>query len=120
GLQLHEAVTKGAGPAAEAIKALGLEAEGADGKIKKSGQFIEELADKYAALEDKSEAGPQLMKLFGEQGLKLIPMLKGGAAGIRAMRAEVEELGFAFDEDFARGAEAFDDNLARLQKGFKG
>src|SRR5690606_10097022 len=28
GLQLHEAVTKGAGPAAEAIKALGLEAEG--------------------------------------------------------------------------------------------
>lgn len=118
-LQLNEAATKGAGPAAEALKVLGLEAKTADGKLKSAGQVIEEVADAIQGM-DVAERNAQLMKLFGEQGVKLVPMLKGGSAGIKAMRAEVEALGFAFDEDFARGAEAFDDNVDRLTKGFKG
>lgn len=118
-LQLNEAATKGTGPAAESLKALGLEAENAEGKLKSSGQIIEEVADAIQGM-DVTERNAQLMKLFGEQGAKLVPMLKGGSAGIRAMRAEVEALGFAFDEDFARNAEAFDDNIDRLKKGFKG
>lgn len=118
-LQLNEAATKGTGPAAEALKALGLEAKTAEGKLKSSGQIIEEVADAIQGM-DAVERNAQLMKLFGEQGTKLVPMLKGGSAGIKAMRAEVEALGFAFDEDFARSAEQFDDNIDRMHKGFKG
>lgn len=118
-LQLNEAATKGAGPAAEALRALGLEAKDSEGKLKTSGRIIEEVADAIQGM-DIAERNVQLVKLFGEQGIKLVPMLKGGSKAIREMRAEVEALGFAFDEDFARNAEKFDDNVDRLKKGLRG
>lgn len=118
-LGLNEVAEKGKGPAAEALKALGIEAEIAEGKFKSSGQVLEEVADAIQGM-DVTKRNAALMKLFGEQGAKLVPMLKGGSAGVRALRNEVEELGFAFDDEFAAGAEEFNDNMTRLTKAGQG
>lgn len=118
-LGLNEVAEKGKGPAAEALKALGIEAEITEGKLKTSGQVLEEVADAIQGM-DVTKRNAALMKLFGEQGAKLVPMLKGGSASVRALRNEVEELGFAFDDEFAAGAEEFNDNMTRLTKAGQG
>lgn len=118
-LGLSEIASKGTGPAAEAFKALGIEAKTSEGKLKSSSAVLEEVADAIQGM-DADKRNAALMKLFGEQGAKLVPLLKGGSAGVRALRKEVEELGFAFDDQFAAGAEEFNDNMTRLTKAGQG
>lgn len=116
---LAEVADKGKGPAAEALEALGIEAKDSEKKLKSSSRVLEEVADAIQGL-DADARNAQLMKLFGEQGAKLVPLLKGGSAGVRALRSEVEELGFAFDDGFAASAEEFNDNMTRLTKAGQG
>lgn len=102
--------------AAAALAAVGVAATDAAGNLRPTEAVIADLADAFAAMEDGPAKTAAAMKLFGESGREMIPLLNGGAAALRAMGDEAERMGLVISEDTFRNAEVFNDNLTRLQK----
>ena len=72
------------------------------------------VADGFSKLEATAQTGTA-MKIFGEQGQALVPMLSEGRAGIEAMMNEAKSLGYVFDEQAAKAAANFRDANTRLE-----
>lgn len=117
---ISDTATKGAGPAAEAFRKLGIEVKDSSGQLRGVTPVLDEVIDQLAGLENTTERNGILMGLFGEQGARLNPLFSQGAEGVRKARAELDELGFAFSDDFARQSEDFGSNLTRLERGVRG
>jgi hypothetical protein len=99
-----------------AFDALGISVKNTDGTLKSSQQVMTEVAGKFGGMEDGAGKTALAMAIFGKSGAELIPMLNGGAEGLKAMTDEADELGLVIDSKTARAAEAFNDNLTRLGK----
>ena len=113
---MAEAAT-GAGPMADKYAKLGISLRNADGTIKSSGAVLGELADRFAAMPDGVEKTALATDIFGKKlGAEMIPLLNGGAAGLKAMGDEAEALGLVMGSELAKQSEAFNDNLERLSK----
>ena len=106
---------QGAEAPIEAFGALGISVRNADGSIKTVSQALPEIADKFERMRDGPEKTALSMKLLGKSGMDLIPMLNGGAAGLKEMTDEAKALGLVISTDTGRTAEAFNDNLTRLK-----
>lgn len=102
------------GEAREAFKSLGINVKDANGNLKSSDALMLEIADKFAGMEDGAGKTALAMRLFGESGIKMIPMLNTGSNGIRQMADEARKLGLVISQETAAGAEAFNDNLTRM------
>ena len=113
GKQISDAAS-GTGEAVGAFNAMGISVKDANGQLKSSEQVFREVAEKFASYEDGAGKSALAAKIFGEEGLKLIPLLNSGAEGLAAMEAEARGLGITMDTSAAKAAEAFNDNLSRL------
>lgn len=102
------------GDAKDAFKALGISIENSSGQLKPTERVIEELADKFADMEDGAGKTAIAVKIFGRAGSDLIPLLNGGAAGLRAAADEAKRFGVLVGQDAAKAAEEFNDNITRL------
>lgn len=90
---LATAATSG-GPAADALKRLGLDA----GKLA-NGDVIEgftAISDKLSEIKNPAERAQASVAIFGEEGLKMGSLLSQGSEGIAKARAEAEKLGLTF------------------------
>lgn len=117
------AMAGGAGenmPAAMALNALGISATDATGKVKASSDVLLEVATKFSTYEDGANKASLAMALFGEQGVKLTPLLNRGAAGISELTAEAERLGVVIDGDTARVAKEFNEVMGKLEASGRG
>jgi hypothetical protein len=124
--QLETSITKlnkamkdsleGTGAGAEAFKVLGVNVKNADGTLRDSYSVFTDVADAFAGMEDGATKAALAQEIFGKSGTKLIPLLNGGAEGLADMRREAEQLGQVIDSETGLAAEAFNDNLTRLQK----
>lgn len=115
-----EAGDSAKGPAADAFKTLGVSVKDAAGNL---GQPIELLDGVVAGLEnikDPAKRTQVVMDLFGKSGARLLPLFSEGTKGIAKLRAEVQELGGAFDESFLEQSQEVNDNIDRMKLGFKG
>lgn len=110
----------GSGDAAEAFKLLGISVKNSDGSLKGADKVLGELADKFAGFEDGPEKTALALALFGKSGASLIPLLNGGAEGLKEMREEAEKLGLIISEETGKNAEAFNDNLTKLGEAVNG
>ena len=111
-----DAAEGGAGPAASAFAALGIQVRDASGQIRSSTSVIEDLAARFARMPDGVEKTALAMRIFGKSGADMIPLLNSGADGLREMYEEAEELGIVLDRETGLAAERFNDNLTRLGK----
>lgn len=102
--------------AAQAFQALGISVKNADGTLKSSSQVMTEVAGKFAQMQDGAQKTSLAMAIFGKAGADLIPMLNAGADGLRSMMEEADRLGIVIDSNTARAAEAFNDNLTRMNR----
>lgn len=102
--------------ASNAFAALGISVKNADGSLKSASEVMTEVAGKLAGMQDGAAKTAATMALFGKSGADLIPMLNGGADGLRKMAQEADRLGVVIDTNTAQAAEAFNDNLTRLSK----
>lgn len=75
---------------------------------------LERVADEFTRLPDGIEKTAKAQDLFGRGGAALIPLLNGGAAGLRKIRTELEASGGLVDPEMARQAEDFNDALTRI------
>lgn len=114
-------VATGAGASAEkAFKALGISVKTASGDLKSSTDLLEEVADRFARMEDGATKTALATSLFGRAGAQLIPMLNAGSVGIRDMKDEADALGLVFSQRAGRAAEQFNDNIARIERAGSG
>lgn len=103
-----------------ALKALGVSATDAQGQIRPTEAVLLDLAEKFARMPDGADKAALAVKLFGKEGLAIIPFLNQGREGITALMDEAQRLGLVMSEDVARASEAFNDNLTRLSAIFEG
>jgi len=94
---------------------LGVEALDASGQVKSANVLFAEVAERFAALPDGVAKTTAAVALFGEEGTKLVPLLNGGAEGLRQMADESDRFGRTISGEQARRAAEFNDNLTRLQ-----
>lgn len=97
-----------------ALKALGVSATDMNGQIRPTEQVLLDLADKFSSMPDGADKAALAVKLFGKEGLAIIPLLNQGREGITSLMEEARRLGLVLSEDAARASEAFNDNLTRL------
>ena len=115
-----EAAESAKGPVSEAYKKLGVDLKNQDGTLRSSADLFEDVAEGLSKIEDPTKAAGIAGALFGKSYAELLPLLREGREGIAKLRAEVEELGFGFDEEFIKDAEEFNDNLDRTKRGMRG
>jgi hypothetical protein len=104
----------GTGEAADAFKAMGVSVKNNDGTLKSQQQLLGEVADKFASYRESAEKTALATQVFGKSGAQLLPLLNGGSTGLAEMAAEADKLGVTIGGDVAKNAEAFNDNLSRL------
>lgn len=103
-----------------ALKALGVSATDVNGQIRPTEQVLLDLAEKFSAMPDGADKAALAVKLFGKEGLAIIPFLNLGREGITALMEEAQRLGLVMSGDVARASEVFNDNLTRLSAIFEG
>jgi hypothetical protein len=104
----------GSSEMAKAFRSNGISLKGANGQMKTADQLLEDVADAMHKTDDPTKRTAIAMKLLGRSGAQLIPLLKDGAAGLRAARGEAQALGGGLSEELIKAADEFDDNLTRL------
>lgn len=105
-------VVNGTGPGVEALKALGFTAEEA---AKGMDANYEVMLSRLAQIPDATQRAYLANEIFGSRmGAKIIPMLKGGAEGLRQLTEEFEALGYMTEDQITALAD-FDDELLRIR-----
>lgn len=113
-LNLDDVATKGKGPAADALKRLGINFRELKGET--LDQNLEVIADKFAAMPNGMKKASLAVDLFGKQGKELIPLLNEGASGIVKLRNEAQEMGIVIDNEAADSLEKFGDDTDRVKE----
>ena len=105
------------GPAS-LFRSLGVSVTDAGGKVRATTDLVADLADVFAGLDDGATKTNLAMKVFGESGKELIPLLNAGKSGIQDLTDEAARLGVVMDSQAAKAAEAYNDNISRLTSSF--
>ncbi len=93
---------------------MGIKVTDASGKLKSADAVFAEMADQFSKFEDGAGKTALAVDAFGKSGAKLVPVLNGGAAGLKAMREEAASLGGIIDGKLAKQAADFNDNMDKL------
>jgi hypothetical protein len=102
------------------FRALGVSVTEADGRLRGAEAVFSDIAQRFAETEDGSAKTALAMRLFGDEGAKLVPLLNNGKAGLAAFGAEAERTGNVITEKGAASAGQFNDAIDRLQKASEG
>jgi hypothetical protein len=112
GKNMYEAAQTGKGPAAEALKELGLSATDATGRLVPTGEQMLRISDRLSELPDGGRKGKLAMDLMGKGAATLVPALNEG-------RGAIEGLNASFDKKFTDDADVYNDSVARLGETFQ-
>ena len=102
-----EAAATGKGKAADSLKALGLSAVDASGKLKSADRVTVEIANRFKSMADGPAKAALAVNLFGKAGADMIPLLNMGGDAI-------DKLSVKMTTAFAKKADQYSDKLAML------
>jgi hypothetical protein len=106
----------GGGKEATAIfTSMGIKVKDASGGLRNTEAVVSDLARAFAGYKDGPAKTALAMELFGKSGRDLIPLLNGGAEGLSKLGSEFKALRGEVSAESTRAAEAFNDNLIKLQ-----
>lgn len=117
---LAEEFLKGGGAVSDTLADIGVQTKDANGNLRGTYDIFEEIAGQFAKIDDGALKSKLSMDLFGKSGAALIPLLNGGAQGLRESAIEAARVGKVYSTEAAKGAEEFNDNLSRLQSSLSG
>ena len=83
-------------------------------------EVFSKVATGMAGMADGANKTALAMALFGKSGANMIPLLNGGAEGLKQAREEAERFGLILSTETGKQAEEFNDNLTRMTNGFQG
>jgi uncharacterized protein YeeX (DUF496 family) len=110
----QDAASQGTGDQLALFRALGVEFQNVDGTLRNTGEVFAELADAFQELPDGANKTAAAVALLGRSGAQLIPLMNGGAEGIKAAGDELARFGGVVGPEAAKQAEEFNDNVTRL------
>lgn len=102
----------GGGPAADALKRMGLSAQEL-ARMAPDEQF-RRFADAIKGTANQGDRLRNVMALMDTEGMPLVAMLQQGGDAIREVEAAAAELGLTIDRNTARAADAFSSQLTKL------
>lgn len=117
--KLGQTVTEaadGSQGAADALSAIGLSASELSTMTPE--QQLQAVADGLAKISDPGEKAARAMDILGKSGADMLPLMNGGAEGIRELMNEADALGLTLSGDQAASAAAFDDMWDKLKNTF--
>lgn len=97
-----------------AYRQLGISVQDSAGHLKKATDIFAEVADKFSVMEDGATKTALAMQMFGRAGAELIPVLNKGGDAIKYWVDYGTRVGAVLDEKAAKGAEAFRNELTKL------
>lgn len=103
-----------------AFRTLGVETRNADGSLRDTMAVLYDTADAFAGIKDGAGKTALAMEIFGKSGAELIPLLNGGADGLREMASMAEKLGLVISADTAEAADRFNDTMELVGQGSQG
>ncbi len=81
------------GRQAETLRAIGVQARGADGQVRPLSELFDAVATGLGGVEDPARRSQIAVDLFGRAGARLANVLHEGEGGVAALRAELDDLG---------------------------
>jgi len=81
-------------------------------------QKIEKIADALRRFQNPAQKAAIAQELLGGSASELIPLLSGGSAGIKELRAEAERLGLVMSKEDAAAAKEFSQAIKTLRATF--
>ncbi len=106
---------KGGKEQAGLLDQLGVAAKNADGSLRPMHDVLRDVADQFPRIQDPTNRAALAVKLFGEQGAKLAPLLAEGAKGLDRMAAKSDKLGYTLNGQVQTGAEGITRKLAEMK-----
>ncbi|WP_291986389.1 hypothetical protein [Candidatus Accumulibacter sp. ACC007] len=79
------------------------------------GEAFSKIAERVKNTTDQTRIASALNDVLGRSFDKLLPLLKGGADGLKEAGDEAERLGIVIDTTTSKAAERFNDSLTRIQ-----
>lgn len=93
---LDSLVSLGKGPVVGQLERIGLsiaDITDSNGKLKETGEVLEILSEAIGDVDSQASKVQIAQSIFGDSGVRLLPLLEMGKEGIAAIRAELEALG---------------------------
>ena len=106
--------------ATRAFKDMGISTKTASGQLKDQSVLLSEFADTMAGVTDPVIKTQAAVRVFGEEGAKMVSVLEGGSKALEAARAEAFAFGQTVSAQAGKNAEAFNDNVAKMTMGLTG
>lgn len=107
----------------EMLKLMGISAKNAKGELKNADTLLLELADRVKKMREAGEMGKAagiMNQLGGEEGARLLDLLKNGREGLLAMRKEARELGLVLSDETLESALEYGSAINRAKATFRG
>ncbi len=107
----------------EMLKLMGISAKNAKGELKNADTLLLELADRVKKMREAGEMGKAagiMNQLGGEEGARLLDLLKNGREGLLAMRKEARELGLILSDEALESALEYGSAINRVKATFRG
>ncbi|SDS21463.1 hypothetical protein SAMN05216421_1112 [Halopseudomonas xinjiangensis] len=113
--QVVQQAAEGSDRQATLFRSMGISIKDAEGNLRSSEAILGVIADRFQSMPDGIEKSALAAELFGRNlGGKMIPLLNGGAEGIKALTDQAERLGLVISDEQAKASEEFNDNLSVL------
>lgn len=105
---------------AKNLASVGVSLNDSNGKLKTSEILLGDVAEQMKKYKNPADQAMVATKVFGEEGAKLVSMLKDGKAGLAAARVEAEKYGLVVSEQAGKAAEKFNDDMTESKLAIKG
>lgn len=102
----------------EKFDALGLSIYDSTGKLKDQETMLNETLYALAGMENGTEKARLATELFGKAGVEMMPMLNGGADGMKALTDRAHELGLVVSDEAVTAGVVLGDTIADVQQSF--
>ena len=106
--------------ATKTFKALGISVKDAQGNMKTNSAVMEEIADKFANMEDGALKTTLAQRAFSKSGAEMIPLLNEGSEGFRRAREQADKFGISMSRAEAELGDKFNDSLAETKAAMQG
>jgi hypothetical protein len=117
---MSEFARLGSGPAAEAIRVLGLTLTDTQGRMRSLEDLLPEIADGFAQIQDPADRLRLAIQLFGEEDSRLLGILAEGGAGLDAYRTRAEQLGVVVSGPLLQQSKQFQIGLTEVSASLRG
>jgi hypothetical protein len=105
---------------AAAFATLGVNIRGPKGELQNMGKLLPEVAEQFMDMKDGPEKTALALKLFGRNGMAMMPFLNKGAAGVKALMQESDKLGTTLSTKDLKAVKEATLNKRKMGEAIKG